>query len=69
VNLKWKESTGKDFRKIDPQHIPEIIKVAETLAKNPYPHGSRKFRDAKKKYRIRVGDYRVIYSVENQKKR
>lgn len=33
------------------------------LADNPHPPGVKKLRGAEDLYRVRVGDYRVIYSV------
>src|SRR4051812_18331584 len=34
------------------------------LADNPHPPGSKKLRGQENLYRIRVGDYRVLYQVE-----
>ena len=38
----------------------------DALASDPFPHGHRKLVGSEAKYRIRVGDYRVVYNVENQ---
>jgi mRNA interferase RelE/StbE len=35
------------------------------LAEDPRPHGVRKIRGAEKAYRIRVGNYRIVYEVYN----
>jgi mRNA interferase RelE/StbE len=35
----------------------------EGLAQDPYPLGSKKLKGTEFTYRIRVGDYRVIYAV------
>lgn len=37
--------------------------LVEPLAHNPRPDGSRKLQGSDDAYRIRVGDYRVIYTV------
>jgi mRNA interferase RelE/StbE len=43
------------------------LKVAvENLAKDPRPHGCRKLAAEKDFYRIRVGNYRVIYAVNDE---
>ncbi len=47
--------------KKDRQRIVEAILA---LAENPRPVGCRKL-SGKDKYRIRCGDYRVVYSVED----
>ncbi|HAJ31926.1 MAG TPA: hypothetical protein DCK79_00910 [Candidatus Atribacteria bacterium] len=39
----------------------------ESLAKNPFPRQYRKLQGTDNFYRIRIGDYRVIYQVDNNK--
>jgi mRNA interferase RelE/StbE len=43
-------------------------KVAQALVElenDPRPVGSKKLKGSENKYRIRVGDYRVIYTIED----
>ncbi|MCK4626743.1 MAG: type II toxin-antitoxin system RelE/ParE family toxin [Phycisphaerae bacterium] len=40
-----------------------ILDRLELLAKNPRPVGSAKLTGSECTYRIRIGDYRVIYDV------
>lgn len=43
---------------------PRIIKAIDDLAESPRPRGCRRVRAAPQgTYRIRVGDYRIIYVV------
>ena len=37
------------------------------LAENPYPQGAKKLEGGKGFFRIRVGDYRIIYMVEHRR--
>ncbi len=46
----------KQLGKIPPPHFNRIIKAINELATNPRPLG----------YRIRIGDYRVIYNIEDK---
>jgi mRNA interferase RelE/StbE len=39
----------------------------EALSDDPRPHGCRKLAGTSDRYRIRVGDYRIIYSVDDGK--
>ena len=64
----WKKSTERDIRKIDSRQIPRLIEAIELLAQDPYPPQCRKLRGAERLYRIRVGDYRVIYEVNTERK-
>ncbi|KAF5433353.1 mRNA interferase RelE/StbE [Candidatus Methanophagaceae archaeon] len=67
-DIQWKNSAERDLRNINPQQVPRIIKVVETLVDNPFPQQHRKLRGSERVYRIRVGDYRVIYQVDTKTK-
>ncbi|TFB08521.1 type II toxin-antitoxin system RelE/ParE family toxin [Candidatus Atribacteria bacterium MT.SAG.1] len=54
--------TGYDYKQ-----IPRIIKSIESLAKNPFSRQYRKLQGTDNFYRIRVGDYRVVYQVDTNK--
>ena len=43
-----------------------IRSTVRALRDNPYPPGTRKLKDAEGQYRIRVGDYRIVYVVEGR---
>jgi len=38
-----------------------------TLELNPRPSGCKKLKDKSGLYRVRIGDYRVIYDVQDDK--
>ena len=63
VRIEWKKSTRKDLRKLPSLTVDKIIEVVEALAENPFPHGVEKLSGSEYAYRIRVGDYRIIYEV------
>jgi mRNA interferase RelE/StbE len=64
--LGFKKSVEKDLRKIPDNLIPPIFKHIENLADDPVPHESHKLAGAENLYRIRIGDYRVIYQVMHE---
>lgn len=66
--IEWKHSAEKELKGIDRQHIPQILEVVESLTNNPFPLQHRKLHGVESSYRIRVGDYRVIYQVDLEKK-
>lgn len=66
--IRWKRSAERDLQNIDPQQIPRIIDSVESLIVNPFSSQCRKLRGSERDYRIRVGDYRVIYKVDNKEK-
>ncbi|MBA3037696.1 MAG: type II toxin-antitoxin system RelE/ParE family toxin [Desulfobacterium sp.] len=51
--------------KIDKQYIQKIVEAIESLAENPFPPQSKKLKHSESSYRLRVGDYRVIYQVDH----
>ncbi len=57
-------STERQFRKFQPQLQDRIAAKILQLANHPRPHGSKKLRNTEY-YRIRIGDYRVLYSIND----
>lgn len=65
--IEFTRSAAKDLRAIDRQWIPKIMIAVENLASEPMPVGCKKLVGSEHTYRIRVGDYRVIYEMQNAK--
>lgn len=63
--LEWRRSTKKDLRRIASADIPRIISAAEALAEDPFPPGCAKLSSSERSYRIRVGNYRILYDVHS----
>lgn len=65
----YKVEISKNVRKKDLPSIPkpDIIKIArriESLAENPFPEGAVRLK-GREEWRIRQGDYRILYVVEH----
>jgi mRNA interferase RelE/StbE len=43
-----------------------IFDVIETLELNPRGHGSKKLQGSKNSYRVRAGNYRILYEIEDK---
>ena len=65
--INWKSSSEHDLRKIDKQYIPRILDAIESLAHNPFPSQSKKLKDSESGFRLRIGDYRIIYHLRHRK--
>jgi mRNA interferase RelE/StbE len=61
--IEWKKSTRKDLRKLPSNTVDRVVEAVEDLAENPFPHGVDKLSGSQHAYRIRLGDYRVVYEV------
>ena len=56
----------KEIYKLPKHIIKDIGKTIDRLAENTRPHGSKKLKGTEENlWRVRVGDYRVIYSIED----
>jgi len=61
--IEWKKSTRKDLRKLPASTGERIVEAVEDLAENLFPRGVEKLTGSQRAYRIRLGDYRVVYEV------
>lgn len=68
-SLTFKPSVEKDLRRIPKSLHERIFASLEGLKTNPFPKQSLKLSGAEKLYRLRVGDYRVIYEIDTQAQR
>lgn len=62
--LKVKKSAEKELVKIPKRELIKIINKIQSLSDDPHPEGSIKLSN-QEKYRLRVGNYRVLYKVED----
>jgi mRNA interferase RelE/StbE len=55
-------------RRIPPERAPQIRRTIDSLAADPRPRGSVKMRGTgeQEDWRVRVGDYRVVYRVNDE---
>jgi mRNA interferase RelE/StbE len=62
-----KASAAKEIEAVDPKKDRQrIVAAIRSLADNPRPPGCEKLAGEGDRYRIRVGRYRVIYSVGDE---
>ena len=61
--IVFKPSVEKDLRSLPKATIANIFQHIEKLKDEPFPRQSIKLAGAEHLYRVRVGDYRMIYSV------
>ena len=63
-----KPSARRELESLSDRLIERLVPKIEGLATNPRPSGCRKLRGYKDLWRIRVGDYRVVYIVDDDRK-
>ena len=63
--IELRSSVEKDMRALPRAAITRVLERLESLADEPFPAGVRKLTGTERLYRIRVGDYRVLYEVDH----
>lgn len=63
-SIFFKDSVRKDLASIPRNDLQRIIKRIEDLAEDPRPAGCEKL-SGQEKYRVRQGNYRIIYSIQD----
>ncbi len=58
----------RDLRRLEAKEFQRIIREIKVLAENPRPPGCRKIAGSESDWRIRIGDYRVIYEIDEKAK-
>ena len=61
-SLEFAKSVRKDLRKIGKRDASRILKAIDKLEANPRSPTCKKLTD-RELYRIRVGNYRVVYEI------
>jgi mRNA interferase RelE/StbE len=57
-------SAEKELQKLPAKLIARILPRLESLAVSPQPSGCRKLKGGDNEWRIRVGDYRIVYEID-----
>jgi mRNA interferase RelE/StbE len=58
-------SAEKELRDLPKKIIARIVPRLERLELNPRPAGCKKLRGGDREWRIRVGDYRIVYVIDD----
>ncbi|MBI4284997.1 MAG: type II toxin-antitoxin system RelE/ParE family toxin [Chloroflexi bacterium] len=64
--LEVKRRAVKELSRISPDIGMRLLQSIESLASDPRPRQSHKLSESESSYRLRVGDYRVLYQVDDE---
>ena len=62
--ISVKKTAIKELENIPKKELQKLVKKIQTLSEEPRPQGSQKLSH-KEQYRIRQGDYRAIYTIDD----
>lgn len=63
-NLRIKKSAEKELRRLDRADLARLVEKIEPLANHPRPQGCEFLKGEDRYFRIRCGDYRVVYELD-----
>jgi mRNA interferase RelE/StbE len=67
-SLQFKPAVEKDLKSLSQTMLLRLFKQIFALQSDPLPHQSIKLSGMEHLYRIRIGDYRVVYEVDEKAK-
>lgn len=62
--IEIKRSAVKEIDRLSRNDLRSVRTKIESLAENPRPFDCQKL-SSQERYRVRVGDYRILYSIED----
>jgi len=63
-SIEWSREIKKDLQALDKQTQRRIFAAIELLRSNPRPAKMRRLISPEPKFRVRVGDYRIITKLK-----
>ena len=63
--IEFLRTARKELSKLPPDIQKRISEKIEQLKLNPYPSGVKALKNGGGRLRLRVGEYRIIYRIEN----
>ncbi|MBS3065426.1 type II toxin-antitoxin system RelE/ParE family toxin [Candidatus Pacearchaeota archaeon] len=61
--IDWKENAIENLDKLEPSISKRIVKKVDELINNPFSKDIKRLKGSDC-FRLRVGDYRIIFSIE-----
>ena len=65
--VEFTASAAREVRKLDPPVRRRILADVAVLEIDPRPHGVKKLKGQDNAWRIRIGDYRVLYEIVDER--
>jgi mRNA interferase RelE/StbE len=66
--ITFARSARKELEHLRDPLLSRIFRSIEALGRNPRPPGCRRLEGADDLWRVRVGDYRIVYSIDDARR-
>lgn len=63
-SIYFRKSVEKELKRIPKHDLSRLMERIKALSSEPRPHGCEKL-SGQERYRVRQGNYRIIYSVQD----
>jgi mRNA interferase RelE/StbE len=63
--IEVKPPARKELEALPDNVLPRVIRKLESLGHTPQPIGCKKLKGYKDQWRVRVGDWRVLYIIDD----
>ena len=64
--IRWGEKAWDELKKLEPLIAKRITQKVAELSKNPFSLDVKRLK-GEKAFRLRIGDYRIIFGIEKEK--
>jgi mRNA interferase RelE/StbE len=64
--IKFRSSALKEILSLPKKIADRVREAIDALADNPRPYGYIQLKSSEKLFRIRIGDIRVVYTIEEE---
>ena len=64
--ITFARSARRELESLDSTIVRRVFSRIEALAENPNPRGAIKLKGSKNLWRLRVGDFRILYEIDNR---
>ena len=61
-----RKSVSKDLKGVPKKDVRRIVSAIQSLADDPRPPGTKKL-SGQERYRLRQGNYRILYEIEDDR--
>ena len=63
--ILFEDGALRELRRLPKDIQRRVVAKAEALERDPRPSGCKKLRGMEDLFRVRVGDYRIVYRIED----
>ena len=62
-SIEFSKHAKQFLKKLDKSNAKRIFEKVKLLEENPVPHDSKRVVNSNRTFRLRIGDYRVLYET------